>query len=133
MSQKLTPQQEYAASLLVSGETTWAIACKLNICRETISRWKQLPAFQEELHRLTEEAREETRYRLSRLVDASIDALWEELHHERHDSRPLQAALGILKLMTNERTPIPLKAPQNPSVIDMTPTDPARENNISNQ
>jgi DNA-binding NarL/FixJ family response regulator len=48
----LTPRQCHAARLLVAGQTAKAIAAQLGVNRHTISEWKKLPAFREELDRL---------------------------------------------------------------------------------
>jgi hypothetical protein len=48
----LTPNQLRAASLLVAGHSTTAIAAYLNVDRHTLTRWKRHPLFVQELRAL---------------------------------------------------------------------------------
>jgi hypothetical protein len=59
----LTPNHLRAARLLVAGQTTTAIAATLGIDRHTLAHWKQIPAFQREIHRLIDLA--ETHFKLT--------------------------------------------------------------------
>ena len=48
MSTKLNKRQRIAAELIGLGHRPSAVASQLNVSRETISRWRQLPTFNEQ-------------------------------------------------------------------------------------
>jgi hypothetical protein len=48
----LTPRQCHAARLLIAGHTAKDVAAQLEVNRHTVSQWKKLPDFQNELTRL---------------------------------------------------------------------------------
>ena len=51
---ELTTRQRAAARVLVQGRTSSDVAKRIGTIRQTINRWKKLPAFAEELQRMHE-------------------------------------------------------------------------------
>jgi hypothetical protein len=109
MAKKLHPRQVRAARLLAYGETTNSITSKLKVRRETLSRWKRLPAFKAQMEQIIEEERIQMQYKLSRLADTALETLWDEMQFipGGNPRVRLQAALSVLRLLGVERLVLP--------------------------
>lgn len=97
MSRKLTPKQVQAAHLLAAGGVVMDIARELKLRRETLSRWKKIPEFQQEIEKVTEEWRDSMRQRLLILAETSINTLKSDLEQYKGDPKRIQTALNVLK------------------------------------
>ena len=100
----LLPEQAQALDLFMMGQTPCNIAKKLAIHRQTLWRWRQLPAFQAAQQELMQSQRAELHDRMAEVLRLSLAAVERALKYAEDDSRviPLEAALSILKLT---RTP----------------------------
>ncbi len=107
MSRKLKPKQKKAAWMLSQGLSARYVAATIKVRPETLSRWKRLPEFKLEIEKFMQEERNESRHKLACLADASISAIWSELHDNSSGSKRLRAALNVLNLVANERIPAP--------------------------
>ena len=59
------------------------IANKLNVAKETISRWKKIPEFQAEVNKLLKEYREETQHKLRSLINLALEVVREDLENTK--------------------------------------------------
>ena len=98
MSTKLNENQLLAIPLVAQGVSGKDIANKLNIAKETISRWKKIPEFQAEVNALLKECRDETQHKLRSLVNTALEVVKEELENTNSDQR-ITIALKILQNM----------------------------------
>ena len=98
MSTKLNENQLLAIPLVAQGVSGKDIANKLNIAKETISRWKKIPEFQAEVNDLLKECRDETQHKLRSLVNTALEVVKEELENTNSDQR-ITIALKILQNM----------------------------------
>jgi predicted transcriptional regulator len=71
----LRPKQVLAATLLVQGQQGKQVAAMLNISEETVSRWRQQPAFQAMLHQLLQETIDATKLGMLSLTVKAINEL----------------------------------------------------------
>ena len=95
MSQKLTPKQYEAAYLLVLGYTHENVAHRLKLRRETISRWKRQPEFNDFFQNIINESCAGLEQRIFSLADDSIGRIKNELRYEAN-TKAIDAALNIL-------------------------------------
>ena len=98
MSTKLNENQLLAIPLIAQGVSGKDIANKLNVAKETISRWKKIPEFQAEVNKLLKEYREETQHKLRSLVNTALEVIKDELDDKNSDQR-ITIALKILQNM----------------------------------
>ena len=98
MSKNLNENQLLAIPLVAQGVSGKDIANKLNVAKETISRWKKLPEFQAEVNTLLKECRDETQHKLRSLVNTALEVVKEELENTNSDQR-ITIALKILQNM----------------------------------
>jgi hypothetical protein len=82
-----------AVDLIVSGLKPSAVARELGVSRETLWRWRQLPAFRGQLERLRLELHRARVDRIWALVDKSYDVVEDHL-----DEGDPQVAMGLLRL-----------------------------------
>ncbi len=102
MQHELTDQQREAIELFTSGKKLGCIAETLNIRRETLWRWRQLPEFQQAHQEMKQLRREELREQVEDLVRLSFTVITRELTREDshfHRDRQLAASLNILKML----------------------------------
>lgn len=100
MQQSLSPLQEQAIELLVSGLKLRCVAEQLNIRRETLWRWRQLPIFQEAYHDRRDFMRAEMSEQITEIMRLSLVSLERELSRaETAYSNPIATALQVLRLM----------------------------------
>lgn len=101
--ERLTTKQLEAVRLLASGKSATTIAHLLDLRRETLSRWRKVPAFAAEYERLMEGMRSEMAPRLTQLVHRSIAALYDEIDgRAKCDHARVRAAINVLKLLKAE-------------------------------
>ena len=98
MSTKLNENQLLAIPLIAQGVSGKDIANKLNVAKETISRWKKIPEFQAEVNKLLKEYREETQHKLRSLVNIALEVVREELENINSEQR-LATALKVIQNM----------------------------------
>jgi hypothetical protein len=90
----LTPQQETAVDLLVSGMTVTDTAAAVEVTRQTVSEWlNHHPGFQAALNRRRQELWAGMTDALRNLLPQAVEVLKHELEGEAR----LQAAVHILK------------------------------------
>jgi transposase len=98
MSTNLNQNQLLAISLVAQGVSGKDIANKLNVAKETVSRWKKTPEFQAEVNKLLKEYREETQHKLRSLVNMALEVVREDLENANSEQR-LTTALKIIQNM----------------------------------
>ena len=98
MSTKLNENQLLAIPLVAQGVSGKDIANKLNVAKETISRWKKIPEFQAEVNKLLKEYREETQHKLRSLINIALEVVREDLENTNSEQR-LATALKIIQNM----------------------------------
>lgn len=74
-STELNENQLVAVQLVASGKQGKLIAETLLVTEETVSRWRQLPAFEAAVNTLLRDAREAARERLRALVSTALDTI----------------------------------------------------------
>jgi hypothetical protein len=89
----LTDKQLQAVDLLVQGDRPGMVAHKLGIARETLWRWRQLPAFKDQVVRLRYELHVARVDRIWALTDKAYDVV--EEHLAEGDPR---VAIDLLRL-----------------------------------
>lgn len=99
MSKKLNETQHQAIIMLAGGQPASSVAIALNVRKETISRWKQLPEFQAELNILLEDIRESTRNRLASMAEKALEVLEQDLQSTDNPTRRSRTAFKILQLV----------------------------------
>ena len=98
MSKNLNENQLLAIPLVAQGVSGKDIANKLNVAKETISRWRKLPEFQAEVNALLKECRDETQHKLRSLVNTALEVVKDELENKNSDQR-ITIALKLLQNM----------------------------------
>ncbi|NBX04069.1 MAG: hypothetical protein EBR02_08465 [Alphaproteobacteria bacterium] len=99
MSHKLTPKQNRALYLLAQGKTAIDVAATLKLRRETLSRWKKNPEFNEAFERIMEVQREGLKHQLTHLITNAIDIVNYGVTNHDCSENCLQGALSLLKLI----------------------------------
>ena len=105
----LTEAQLRAARLIAMGMGYKEVAGELDIDRTTLYRWRKLPVFADEVSRLMESAREETRERvvrdISEINDIVLSTLLDVAQNDSSGSARVQAArtLGEMVQRAEER------------------------------
>ncbi len=99
MSHKLTPKQNRALYLLAQGKTAIDVAATLKLRRETLSRWKKIPEFNEAFERIMEVQREGLKHQLTNLITNAIDTVNLGVNDDLCSQRCLKSALSLLKLI----------------------------------
>ncbi len=94
---KLTEAQRIAALRIASGLSGVAIAEELGIADETVSRWRQLPAFREEIDAQLERHQEQAAERLLGLSTLALDVIKAVL--ENPETPPKERLSGAFKLL----------------------------------
>ena len=107
MSHKLTSKQIKAIHFLAQGLSAIEVGKRLQLRRETLSRWKKIPEFNLEFERVMAEIRDDMHHRLTHLVDRSISTVSYGMASDYCDPRRLRAALNVLKLLGIERAMLP--------------------------
>ena len=98
MSTKLNQNQLLAIPLVAQGVSGKNVAKKIQVTKETVSRWKKLPEFQAEVNALLKECRDETQHKLRSLVNTALEVIKDELDDKNSDQR-ITIALKILQNM----------------------------------
>ncbi len=114
MSKKLNETQQIAIQLLASGKSCTAVAKELDVSKETVSRWKQLPEFRAGINILVEEAREAIRSKMIKLASNALEVIESDLQAQDDPARRSKAAYRILQLIGNDA----LALPQEPLMTD---------------
>ncbi len=110
---KLTPAQINAVSLLAVGDTLTGAAEKLNVARQTISKWlNQDEDFQIALKEKQAEIFEDEVRRIKGLTARALEVIYEGLEHENIRIRlsaavKLLSAVNIGKLIAEANKPPP--------------------------
>lgn len=119
MSQNVTdlsPEQNQAIDLLISGKAVGDIAEELGVHRRTLWRWRQLPEFQQTLRELQTRRHEEMRELTADILHLTLTALHSEAKSIVTDSwNRLEKAGIMLKLLRNE--PLIAPIPHNPETM----------------
>ncbi len=102
ITSSLTPKQLQAAWFLARGVAGGVVAKRLGVRRETVSRWKKIPLFQQEVLRLGEEHRQVMALQMAGLLHSSVEVIEHTLLHAQGDKR-LQTAMGIIQQIGIER------------------------------
>lgn len=113
MSTKLNETQHQAIVMLASGKPASAVAAALDVRKETISRWKQLPEFQAEVNALIEDVRESTRNRLASMVEKALVVIEGDLDTADNPHR-VRTAFKVLQMLGADR----LALPEEPLPVD---------------
>ena len=75
VSRPLRPRQILAATMLVQGQQAKQVAATLQICPETLSRWRQRPEFEALMHELLRDTIDSARFGLVTLCAESVEHL----------------------------------------------------------
>ena len=98
MSQKITKKQKIAAQLIAYGESIGYAASKVEVRRETMSRWKKRPLFIKEVEKVMEEQRQNLKQRFDRVAESAVEMLLRQLHYNDPDPKCIQTALDVIKI-----------------------------------
>ena len=110
----LTPRQETAVELLLSGKSDAATAEALGIHRTTVARWRAAhPAFQAELARRRAELFGAAAERLRGLIPKSLDVMEAALDGDHK----LSAAQAVLRMAGMDKLALPLAEPDDAETI----------------
>lgn len=122
MSHRLRSRQLEALQLLARGHCNDEVIKTMGLQRGTLSRWRRIPEFNQELDRLMIEVHDDMRHHMLHLANASILAAKNQLLRYQSDPKVIQAALNVFKLVT--------KAPETVTNMVKTCQDvPERANN----
>ena len=100
MSTKLNENQLIAIHLLASGVKASVVAKELGIREETLSRWRQIDEFKEELDYATETVLREIDETHKNLLISSQSIIYDALHNQELDIfKKANLALRFLSLM----------------------------------
>lgn len=125
---ELTPIQQIGALLLGRGLTGEMAARALKVHRDTLYRWKTLPAFQAEMHKHTSTAlqwfsedrdrelreREKRRLLLGQLKIRAFYLLSDTLERVEDTSKKAKLAMDLLKLLQKGDIALPEAPPELP-------------------
>ena len=100
MSTKLNKRQRIAAELIGLGYRPSAVANELNVSRETISRWRQLPAFNEQSQKTHLDLLESLLNDRLRMIDRCHGAISDTLSC-KDISNAIKASLAVRYLALN--------------------------------
>lgn len=103
----LNEKQRDTIQLLLSGCSIRATATKLKLNERTIYRWKNEPAFRQELNRQRRQIWSESVDRLRHLVTRSLDVMEQHLH-DHYDRNRFKAASVVLRT-ANLRKCVPVE------------------------
>lgn len=97
----LTPQQAQAIDLLLSGMAPSNVAQELGIHRQTLWRWRQIPAFAQLQREWQQQRQEEMRERFSEVMRLAFVSLERELKlaEDPRKYNPIETALNVIRLM----------------------------------
>ena len=96
----LTPQQTQALELLMTGQSTGNVARALGIHRQTLWRWKNLPAFQALQSELAEGHRQELREQMGEMLRLCMLSVTRELKLAEDDKMRNNYDLAVKVLRT---------------------------------
>ncbi|MDX2074110.1 MAG: phBC6A51 family helix-turn-helix protein [Alphaproteobacteria bacterium] len=99
MPSSLKSKQLRAVHLLVEGRTQKEIAAILHLRRETLSRWKKQPAFQEAYELALQTMRDDLSQRLQNLAYDAISLISRGLRVSDVEPRRAALAMELLKIM----------------------------------
>ncbi len=125
MSQKVTPKQRKAVYMLAEGLDITSTAKQLKIRRETLSRWKKLPHFQQEIERVAAEMRGSFQQQLTGIVSDSITVIGKDLKGYLGYSDSSKTALNVLKLLKIEHILSPNVPKQAGNATEPAPVSPS--------
>ncbi len=122
----LTPQQEQAIELLLMGKPPSHIAEELGIHRQTLWRWRQLPAFAALQRELQQRRQEEIRERFTEVMRLAFVSLERELKLAEDPKKynPIETALNVIRLMHSVpvlAAPMMSPAPPAPPLLSPPP------------
>ena len=100
MSTKLNKRQRIAAELLGLGHRPSAVASELDVSRETISRWRQMPAFNEQSQKAHLDLLASLLADRLRLIDRCHEAIDDALNC-KDTSNGIKASLALRYLALN--------------------------------
>ena len=100
MSTKLNKRQRIAAELIGLGHRPSAVASELGVSRETISRWQQLPAFNEQSQKVHLDLLTSLLADRLRLIDRSHAAIGDALNC-KDTSKAIKASVAVRYLGLN--------------------------------
>ena len=98
----LTPQQEQAIILLVSGKNYSEIAKELKIDRSTLYIWSEKIPFQSYFNKLCKEVQDEVKNSLAAMYNDAVIAIQDSLKHDNPTVRFKSASWLIEKLETQK-------------------------------
>ena len=96
----LSPQQEQAATLLVSGLSVQDVADRLGIHRSTLWHWRNLETFEAYFNRLRSDAQAQAVEAVTALHEKAV-ATMERLMEQGGDAAALKAATFVLEMTRN--------------------------------
>ena len=94
----LTDQQRAGAVMAAMGLTCKEISNKLTVRHETVSRWKNIPSYEELVYITAEESRQAMVTRMDNLIEKAIDALESTLERWDEPKLRLSAAIKIIEI-----------------------------------
>lgn len=98
-STKLNEAQERAAHLVATGLSGKAVAAELGVTPETVSRWRQEPAFQAAINSLLWDARDNVQRRMASLADKALTIVTDALDNaELPVAERLKVAFKVLDM-----------------------------------
>jgi len=95
---ELNDQQREGAILAAQGYSCKNISIKLNVRQETVSRWKQIPEYQELVFFTAEESRQLLIKRMDQLVDKALTVLENSMTTFGDSKLRLNAAIKVLQI-----------------------------------
>lgn len=115
----LSPEQNQAIELLISGKNPCNIAEELGIHRQTLWRWRQLPVFQSAYRECLAVRRESMHDTVDTIIEKSLQAVLREANMLDRGMCKLDRAATILKLFRS----VPLRAPREEPIKTVESSD----------
>jgi len=95
---ELTDQQREGAILAAMGYSCKDISQELNVRQETVSRWKQVPKYQELVYLTAEESRQLMIMKMNGLVGRAINTIDQSMSAFSEPRLRLNAAIKVLQI-----------------------------------
>lgn len=103
MSHKLTAKQIQSVRYMVQGETTQEISRLMKLRRETLTRWKQIPEYMQEYHKVLTETKARLQINIEDVFQQSLRAMKLELSRYESDPKRIEALLTVIKTLEKLR------------------------------
>lgn len=126
MTRKLRPQQYRAAKMVAEGETDATITNRLKLRRNTLNRWRRMPAFYQAVMDYAENMQQAARYKLAMMRLTSVESLHSDIYSNYGSAAELKQKLELVEYCRN------LARETGPNGIEAFPTAPNESDMVPN-